>query len=56
MKIVIAWVLNAISVEMGVNDIFFKYKHIPVDAEFYAESEFEVKKNFRPRIFEKIRF
>jgi len=43
LKIVIAWVLNAIFEEMGANDIFITYKHIPVDAEFYAESEFEVK-------------
>ena len=41
---------------MGANDIFITYKHIPVDAKFYAKSEFEVQKNFRPRISEKIQF
>ena len=38
-------------VEMGAKEIFIRHKHIPVDAKFYAESEFEVKKNFPPTHF-----
>ena len=51
MKIVIAWVLNAIFGRNGCKRNIFIYKHIPVDAKFYAESEFEVKKIFPPTHF-----
>ena len=50
-KIVIAWALYAISVETGRKQIYTPYEHIPVDAKFYAESEFEVKKNFSAHAF-----